>query len=127
MTIHHAYDARAASCASMLTFRLPSAFIATADQRPFSTGQVSSACRCRLCEPARCSAWPAAPSAHPAQPPVVDAGRDGFDVSQLLVLDVCAVAVDILRARDRDEEAPVSGHATSLSWLLMLSRLRVAD
>jgi hypothetical protein len=30
----------AASCASTLTFRLPSAFIATADQWPFSTGQV---------------------------------------------------------------------------------------
>ena len=41
MTIHHTCDTRAASCASTLTFRLPSAFITTADQWPFSTGQLT--------------------------------------------------------------------------------------
>ena len=39
-TNHQAPASRAASCASTLTFRLPSAFITTAVHRPFVTGQL---------------------------------------------------------------------------------------
>ena len=55
-----------------------------------------------------------------AQPPVVDPERVDLDVSELVVLDTGEVAVEVLGARDPDEE----GFAATALVAVILSRPR---